>query len=210
MSLLQNWRWSSWRQSTAINQVLAWLRLLTNRLLQDHFHVLQLWFLSQDSVSQSTTSNYSSSTPRAICQHLHHAFKTPSSVQMRYSGFTWKLLLLIAVSRLLLMLIFFELLVPSTSSLTEVANYLCVSWSAPRDLFMYRWRIHGLSLVESYLNCSKHFLVIMTFLSVILWTTNYILVVHTLTMCHQTIFTINLAFHRDCTWHTSILCHRLC
>lgn len=78
------------------------------------------------------------------------------------------------------MLIFFELLVPSTSSLSEMENYLCVSWSAPRDLFIYRLSIHGLSWVESYLKCSKYFLVITIFLCLTLCSTNYILVVHTL------------------------------
>lgn len=165
--------------------------------------------IRKSGLSQSAAFNYSSSTPRAKCQPLLRFINTPSSIQMKYSGSTWKLLLLI-LQGLLMMLIFFELLVPSTSSVIETENYyLCVSWSAPRDLFISRWSIHGLSWVKSYLQCSKHFLVITTFLSLILCVTNYILVVHSLlTMCHPTISTINLVFH-FCTWHTNIICHRL-
>lgn len=90
-SFLQNWRWSSWRQSRAMKQILAWLRLLTNRLLQGCFCVLHLQFLSQDSVNYHFHSTSPAAAPE--CQLLLHSFKTPFSVQMTYTGFTCKLLL---------------------------------------------------------------------------------------------------------------------
>lgn len=74
--------------------VLAWLSLLANRLLQGYFCVLHLQSPSQAFVSKGAAST----TPEAPQElntdlsklYQYSSFSFPSSVPIRYSGFTWK------------------------------------------------------------------------------------------------------------------------
>lgn len=78
-------------------------------------------------------------------------------------------------------MIFFDLLAPSTSSLIQTGNYY-VYHDQPLETCPDTGEVFVAYLgLRGYLNYSKHFLVVTTFISLILYATNYILVVHTLT-----------------------------